>query len=142
MINQFRGKYFFLSNFYPCEIIYKELLYKNAESAFQSAKTLDMNKRKQFCELDPYIAKKKGRNIKLRSDWEIVKEIIMKEILIDKFTRNLDLKEKLINTGIEYLMEGNDHRDYYWGVYNCKGKNRLGYILMEIRDDILLKINK
>lgn len=59
MINEFKEKYFFLSNFYNAPVIYEGLLYQNNEAAFQSAKVLDIERRKQFCELDPSIAKRK-----------------------------------------------------------------------------------
>lgn len=133
-IDNFRGKYAFLSNFFDAPVEYEGLLYKNNESAFQSAKTLDINRRKQFCELDPSMAKRKGRNVPLRNDWENVKDSVMKKVVLDKFTRNIDLKQKLIDTGEAELIEGNTWNDTYWGVCNNRGKNRLGKILMEVRD--------
>lgn len=60
MINNFRGQNFFLSNFYPCKIRFDGLEYKCVESAFQSAKTLDREIRKQFCNLSAKDAKAKG----------------------------------------------------------------------------------
>lgn len=60
----------------------------------------------------------------------------MKDILICKFKQNPDLAQKLIATGDSILVEANDWGDTYWGydTDNNYGKNRLGYILMEIRD--------
>lgn len=135
-IDEFKGKYFFLSNFYNAPVMYEGLMYKNNEGAFQSAKVLDMERRKQFCELDPSTAKKKGRNVKLRNDWEKVKDGIMEEIVRDKFTRNEDLRKKLLETGNAILIEGNTWSDRYWGVCRDKGKNKLGKILMKIREEL------
>lgn len=139
-IKEFRGKYYFLSNFYNCKVIYNGITYLNNEAAFQSMKTLNVEQRKQFSNLDPSSAKRKGRNIRLRDDWEKVKDQIMYEICKNKFLQNEDLKIKLLNTGDEYLEEGNTWNDREWGVCNNIGKNKLGKILMRIRGE--LKNNK
>jgi ribA/ribD-fused uncharacterized protein len=140
MINEFKGKYYFLSNFYSAPVMYEGLLYQNNEAAFQSAKIKDLDRRKQFCNLDPSTAKKKGRNVLLRNDWEDVKDEVMYQCVKDKFTRNQDLKQKLIDTGNEELIEGNTWNDTYWGVCRGRGKNMLGKILMKVRDEISLNI--
>ena len=136
MINNFKGKYYFLSNFYSAQVMYEGLLYKNNESAFQSAKVKDLERRKQFCELDPSVAKRKGRNVLLRQDWENVKDEIMYQCVKDKFTRNLDLKQKLLDTDDEELIEGNTWNDTYWGICKGRGKNMLGKILMRVREEL------
>ena len=84
-IDSFRGKYDFLSNFYGAIVFYDGLWYRNSEAAFQSAKTLDTETRKRFAEVSPIQAKKMGRTVKLRPDWEQVKDGIMLEILRSKF---------------------------------------------------------
>ena len=48
MINAFRGKYYFLSNFYMAPFIYKGISYLNAEAAFQSAKCMKPEDRQKF----------------------------------------------------------------------------------------------
>lgn len=68
MINEFRGKYFFLSNFYEAPVTYKGITYRNNEAAFQAQKVSDFEKQKEFSNLNPSEAKKKGRHIKLRKD--------------------------------------------------------------------------
>ena len=84
----FRGKYFFLSNFYPCRIEYDGLVYQNAEAAYQAQKELDFEKRKSYQLLNPYDAKLRGRSANLRPDWEDVKDSIMYEIVLAKFQQN------------------------------------------------------
>ena len=133
---EFRGKYFFLSNFYNAPVMYEGLMYMNNEAAFQSAKVLDIEKRKQFCYLDPSTAKRKGRNVILRHDWEDIKDKVMEDCVRDKFTRNQELKQRLLETGDKELIEGNDWGDQYWGVSRGKGKNKLGKILMKIREEL------
>lgn len=135
-IKEFRGKYFFLSNYYTCNVKIEGISYTNTESAFQSMKTNNMNIRKSFSTLNPSKAKSKGRKVQLREDWEDVKDDIMYKVVSEKFKQNNDLRLKLISTGDEELIEGNDWNDTYWGVSHGKGRNMLGKILMKVRDEL------
>lgn len=135
-ISEFKGKYFFLSNFYISTVIYGKLIFTSSESAFQSAKVLDLEIKKQFTELSPADAQILGQRVKLRDDWEEVKYEVMKYIVRDKFIRSSSLKCKLMDTGDAVLIEGNTWFDTTWGVCNGKGKNWLGKILMEVRQEI------
>jgi ribA/ribD-fused uncharacterized protein len=136
IIDVFRGDYYFLSNFYSAPVMYEGLLYYNNECAFQSAKTLNKELRESFAELDdPSVAKKSGKLLHLRPDWENVKDEVMYQIVKNKFTRNADLKQKLLNTGDAELVEGNIWGDTYWGVCKGKGQNKLGKILMRVRKE-------
>ena len=136
MINEFRGKYYFLSNFYERPVFYDGITYQNNEAAFQAQKTLDIEERKQFADLSPSVAKRKGRKVTLRNDWEEVKFDVMLEICRAKFTQNQDLAEKLLATGDEELIEGNTWGDRIWGMVDGTGKNWLGKILMQIREEL------
>lgn len=136
MINEFRGKYYFLSNFYNAKVNWEGITYLNNESAFQSAKVLDKEVRLKFANLDPSSGKRKGRHVQLRYDWEKIKFDIMYQIVKCKFEQNLDLKEKLIATGDEHLEEGNTWNDKIWGTVNGKGQNNLGKILMRVREEL------
>ncbi len=130
MIDSFRDEYFFLSNFYPVEIKLDGIVYPNAESAFQAQKTLDVEERRNFSMLkNPVQAKRLGRKVKLRDDWEEVKLDIMTEVVSQKFLQHPHLIEMLLQTGDEELVEGNK-----WDVCKGKGENHLGKILMKIRD--------
>ena len=135
MINSFRDEYFFLSNFYPVEIKLDGIVYPNAEAAFQAQKTLDVEERRKFSMLkNPVQAKRLGRKVKLRDDWEEVKLDIMTEVVAQKFLQHPHLIEMLLQTGDEELIEGNKWGDRFWGVCKGKGENHLGKILMKIRD--------
>lgn len=137
MVNEFRGKYYFLSNFYPAPVTYEGLTYSTNEAAFQSAKTfLD---RKRFTNLDPLSAKRLGRKVQLRPDWEEVKYNIMYEIVKAKFIQNPDLKEKSLQTGNQHLEERNTWGDKIWGTVNGTGENALGKILMKVREELKYK---
>jgi len=142
MINQFDNKYFFLSNFSKSNLIYDGISYPTVEHAFQAVKTLDISERKRIAALPtPGEAKRAGRRVSLRDDWEEVKDGIMYEILKEKF-KDPVLKQKLLDTGDEYLEEGTTWHDNYWGNCYCakckeiQGKNVLGKTLMKIREEI------
>ena len=135
-IRQFRGDFFFLSNFYNCPVTYKQLTYTNNEAAFQAQKCVNDAERIQFTKLSPSEAKRLGRRVSLRRDWEDVKVSIMEEVVRAKFMQNTELAGKLLATGDTYLEEGNTWGDRVWGTVNGVGANQLGIILMKIRDEI------
>lgn len=135
-ITSFRDEYFFLSNFYPCDIEFNNLTYHSAEAAFQAQKCLDVEEQRVFTELTPSQAKRQGKKVKLRPDWEDVKLGIMKAIVFNKFMQNTMLMYKLLDTGDADLIEGNNWGDTFWGVCKGKGQNNLGKILMEVRKKI------
>lgn len=138
-INSFRDEYFFLSNFYPCKITLDGITYENNESAFQAQKCMEKTERQKFSTLNPSQAKHLGRNVSLRKDWEDVKVELMKQIVRCKFEQNPELREKLCALKGVYLEEGNDWGDKVWGTVNGSGRNLLGQILMEVREEFFLQ---
>lgn len=136
MIPEFRKKYFFLSNFYMCTVIYNGIIYTSSEAAYQAQKTLDNSERIRISKLEPEYAKQEGRKLACRKDWEEVKLDEMYKICKIKFSLNPNLQRRLLETGNEELVEGNDWDDTFWGVCNGKGENHLGKILMRIREEL------
>lgn len=136
VIDSFRGEYFFLSNFCEVPVMYDGITYLNNEAAFQAQKTLNKEQRLDFAMLNPSQAKKKGRSVSLRPDWEEIKINVMYEICKAKFTQNENLKRSLLNTGNAELIEGNNWGDKIWGQVNGIGENNLGKILMKIREEL------
>jgi ribA/ribD-fused uncharacterized protein len=136
IISSFKGENFYLSNFYPCEILFEEINFPSSEHIYVAQKTLDLEIRKKIALVEGAgKVKRIGRSLVLRDDWDDVKLDIMKKIINAKFDQNPDIKEKLINTKDSLLIEGNYWGDTYWG--QCpigKGQNNLGKILMEYRD--------
>ena len=135
-ITKFRDKYFFLSNMYPEMVYINGEMYPSAEHAFQAMKSLDKDVRlaMSVCP-SAEEAKRSGRKINLRCDWEQVKVSVMKDILRAKFS-DPELAQKLRDTGDEELIEGNTWGDTFWGVCRGKGQNVLGTLLMEVRREI------
>lgn len=149
-IDSFSGKYRFLSNFFPCEIEFEGVGYRTTEHAFQAAKTTDADLRRPFWENAPHLygkpltagdAKKLGRKLPLRPDWEQVKLSVMEQVLRrkfepQKFVSTITLRELLLDTGDAVLIEGNTWNDCYWGVCRGEGENHLGRLLMKVRADL------
>lgn len=78
----------------------------------------------------------RSRSFPLRKDWEEVKEDVMREALFAKFSQNESIKSVLLSTGEEEIIE-NSPIDYYWGCgKDNSGKNRLGYLLAELREKL------
>ena len=135
-IDHFNGQYAFLSNFAPTNVLYDNLEYFTVEHAYQAAKTLDLTERKKIQGAEtPAVAKKMGRNVILRNDWESVKLDIMLDLLRQKFL-NDDLKYALLSTNNAELIEGNWWGDVFWGVCRGRGQNHLGRLLMLVRNEI------
>jgi len=139
-IDSFTGDYWFLSNFYYCQIKMDNAIYPSTEHAFQAAKTLDLNARKPFYKHPLPTqgeAKRMGRKLKLRQDWESVKLQVMEDLLICKFADPV-LKQKLLDTDDAKLVEGNNWGDSFYGVDIRKGgQNHLGRLLMKIRESMV-----
>lgn len=138
IILSFTGEYSFLSNFYEYPIYYDGIIYRNSEAAFQSAKCMNKDGRLGFSDLNPSEAKRLGRRVKLRPDWEDVKDQIMYDIVKAKFSAP-ELAKMLLDTGSAGLYEGNTWGDMYWGIDSTtlRGRNKLGEILMRVRDEIV-----
>jgi ribA/ribD-fused uncharacterized protein len=141
-ITRFNDEYFFLSNFYPRFIRDGKLRFKCVESAFQSYKCEKHEDRFPFQFMVSSYAKRRGRSVKLRPDWEKNKIFYMYKLVLLKFRSHRDLQDKLLETGDAELIEGNNWHDNYWGDCYCplckniKGQNHLGKILMRVRDNL------
>jgi ribA/ribD-fused uncharacterized protein len=136
MIDKFDGEFSFLSNFYPAEVEFEGWIYPTVEHAYQAAKTTNRFERERIRYLDtPGQAKRAGRHLMLRTDWEAIKIDLMANLVRKKFQHD-HLKKRLLETGGEELVEGNTWGDVFWGVCRGVGKNMLGKILMQIRAEL------
>ena len=139
-ITKFKGMFRFLSNFYSSPIRYQDFIYPTAEHLYQALKTKDPDSRTKIRMLPtPGKAKRIGRKVILRENWEDVKDKLMFMVIRLKFLQNSKLEEHLFNTGDDILIEGNYWHDNYWGdclcskCKNIKGRNQLGKTLMKVR---------
>ena len=78
----------------------------------------------------------RDRKVKLRRDWESVKDQIMREAVLAKFTQHPELRELLLSTEDATLVEHTEN-DSYWGDGgDGSGRNMLGRILMSVREEL------
>jgi ribA/ribD-fused uncharacterized protein len=141
VITSFTGHNAFLSNFYPAATKLDGVEYSTLEHAYQAAKSLHPVTRESIRRVcTPASAKRLGRSLQIRPDWEGIKVDVMRSLLRDKFS-NPTLRDLLLATGDAELVEGNWWRDTFWGVCQGRGQNMLGKLLMEIRDDMRSKPN-
>ena len=140
-IKGFFGDFRFLSNFFSGPVWFEGLLYPSSECAYQAAKVLSVH-RFHFQTATAAESKslwkkfgQKGLIDNNRSEWDERKYDIMAEIVFNKFLRNKELRQKLIDTGDKYLEELNWWSDNFWGVdIKLGGQNNLGKILMKTRE--------
>ncbi len=139
VITSFSREYHFLSNFY----IEPDRTHVVAE--YQAAKCVDEFERtiiisKSGLYAPPGQAKRAGKKVKLRPDWEQVKFQIMDELVMAKFVDHPELREKLLATGDAELIECNTWGDRFWGMCHdpvtgqMAGENHLGKTLMRVRE--------
>lgn len=136
-IGEFNSTYHFLSNFYPATFMWCGIYWHNSEAAYQGAKAGTRDTLLEFAKMSsPAEAKRAGKTVSLRPDWDKVKVQIMRDIVFAKFNQNPDLRDRLLATDNAQLEEGNMWKDTFWGVcppYSAIGENHLGKILMELR---------
>jgi hypothetical protein len=139
MIEQFKEPYRWLSNFWkfntPLE--YQNLLFPTVEHFYVAMKTTSWDLRHQASLTDR--PKSFGRGLELREDWEQIKLDVMLYATRYKYSElNPNLRRKLLNTGEEYIQEGNWWGDKFWGVClkTGEGENNLGKIIMQVREEI------
>lgn len=141
-VKGFFEEYRYLSNFHLCEVHYEGRVYPSSENAYQAAKAELDSEKDKFTTVTPSQSKKMGKTVLMRSDWEKVKVKIMEEIVRDKFTRNSDIRNLLLQTGNRYLEETNWWGDKFWGVCKGVGRNELGKILMKVRNELNDKVGQ
>ena len=156
-IARFAGPYRWLSNFVGGVEMYG-VAFGSVEAAYVAAKlavpaagsplVAGWKKRlNAIAALDPAAAKKEGRRIQLRPDWEtmrsdglLVKEWVLLTLVRRKYAARADLAKRLLETGDRLILEGNTWGDRTWGVIETPGAlvgaNRMGAIAMAVREEL------
>lgn len=140
-ISEFKGPYAFLSNFYQSPVdmtppfpALVPFRYATAEHAYQAAKAVTREDHDRIAAAaTPGDAKKIGRRVKARADWDLHRLAVMTQVIEAKFAYGTELAARLVSTGEAELVEGNYWGDDFWGVYQGRGQNMLGTILMAHR---------
>lgn len=140
----FSGDYRWLSNFWECNVSLECYDFRSVESAYQFAK-LPLELRSEYAEWymssTPGQAKRKGRELPLRGDWDFYKVPTMRGLVSEKFSRDERLFYSLMGTGNRGIYEENTWGDTFWGVIRdkqgrLKGENMLGKLIMDVRAEL------
>jgi len=137
-IPHYETSYFLFSNFSPHRVVYKGVSYPTLEHAFQAQKFLDEKTRNEIKDASsPLSAFKLGRKLSgKREDWSKIKLNIMYELLKEKVTQHDEVREILLNTGDEEIIEENPNDNFWGNGKDGKGENHMGKVLMRIRDEL------
>lgn len=138
---QDRAEFPFLSNFFPAQVKIDAFTWPTTEHYYQTCKLEswydNATNVKAFEDIrnapTPGAAKSKGKRLKIRPDWEEKKEAYMLKALKAKFGQHANLATALLRTKNAHLIEDSP-RDSYWGEADGDGKNRLGVLLMQVRE--------
>ena len=132
-------QYFWLSNFSPHGFTLEGLRWSSVEHYYQAHKYPHTATFEQIRNAPtPLKARKTARNrsLVIRSDWSEVKETVMLRGVYAKFEQNRQLRKRLVATGQEKLIH-RSAKDLYWGQNDeGSGENRLGKLLMEVRQQL------
>lgn len=143
VIDSFSGEYRFLSNFWPCVILYDNTIWPTVEHAYQAAKTTNP----AFREIIRTAgsggeAKKLGYDLRLPEGWDKYRVPLMMKLLAIKFPNgHAELSRLLVMTDPAILIEGNTWGDKFWGQTwingRLVGENHLGRLLMARRNQLI-----
>ena len=132
-------EYGLLCNFSAHGFTLADHYWPTVEHYFQSQKFVDTEHENRIrVSRTPKEAKNLGqtRKFPLRADWENVKVDVMRRALLAKFTTHAELRDALLDTKDEELVE-NSPTDYFWGCGQLGGgQNMLGKLLMETRSEL------
>jgi len=128
-----------LSNFYRSRVFLDGKHWRTTEHYFQAMKYQGTPREEEIRNAKtPSEAANLGRSRKhpMRKDWERVKDAVMREAVLAKFTQHADLRAVLLGTGDAVIIEHTSN-DSYWGDGgDGSGRNRLGQILMSVREEL------
>ena len=139
-VPSFRGKLWFLSNFYPVHVHIGGIEFPTAEHAYVWFKVGCPEDFEAVLKMTPGKAKQWGKTRAVEK-WEGQSMTVMRDILRFKFTQNLSLANRLLETNKQDLVERNNWHDLFWGVCMCQthkgqGANHLGQLLREIKGEL------
>lgn len=133
------AKYGEFSNFAPYPIKLKKKIWNTSEHYFQAQKFAGTDQEEKIRKASsPMKAAEMGRNrrVKIRQNWDHIKENVMYDALKAKFTQYEELKSLLLSTNDKILVEHTENDEYWGDGGDGSGKNRLGKLLMKLREEL------
>jgi ribA/ribD-fused uncharacterized protein len=134
-----RDEYGCFSNFAPYPIELKGKTWSTSEHYFQAQKFAGTEHEEEIrLAQSPMVAARMGRSRKrpLCPDWEEIKDDLMREVVLAKFTQHTEIREILLGTGDALLIEHTENDNYWGDGGDGQGKNMLGKILMQVREKL------
>jgi N-glycosidase YbiA len=134
-----KAEYGCFSNFSAHLVRLKGHTWPTSEHYFQAQKFAGTPYEEEIRQAaSPMIAARLGRSRKqpIRPDWESVKDALMREVVLAKFTQHADIRAILLATGDAELVEHTTNDSYWADGGDGTGKNKLGRILVSIRDEL------
>jgi ribA/ribD-fused uncharacterized protein len=130
------------SNFAPYPIKIKGKKWPTSEHYFQGQKFAGTPQEEEIRKAaSPMKAAELGRSrkVKIRQNWDKIKDSVMYEAIKAKFTQHEELRDLLLATEDAILVEHTEN-DAYWGdAGDGSGKNMLGKLLMKLRSELAAK---
>jgi ribA/ribD-fused uncharacterized protein len=127
------------SSFSPHAIFLDGTTWPTSEHYFQAQKFEDW----KYCfdiqrASSPMIAARMGRDRShpLRSDWEQLKDDVMRKALWAKVIQHADVRETLLATGDAIIVEHTSNDAYWADGGDGSGKNMLGKLWMDVRAEL------
>lgn len=129
--------YGFMSNYYKARFFIYGRWWPSVEHPYQAKKCYKLEEFDAIWQtVRSKDARELGQKIEMRPDWAEVRADVMYECVLAKFLQHKDLRDQLIDTGNEELIEDSP-ADWYWGCGNDgTGQNMLGKILMKVRSEL------
>lgn len=127
-----------MSNYYVARFYIYNRYWDTIEHAYQAQKCVDPAEYDAIHQAPrANDARLLGQKVQMREHWDdIHKDRVMEECVRAKFLQHKNLRDQLMATGDEELIEDSPV-DYFWGCgANGTGKNMLGKILMKIRKEL------
>lgn len=140
-----RGSHGCFSNLSQHKVKIDDIVWLTSEHYFQAQKFKGTEWENIIRETrDPRQARTIGNNtdLPLREEWEEVRGRVMCECIVKKFTQHEDLKKILFSTKGRKIIYTTNLDDYWGNGEDGYGENKLGMILVGVRDDMLSTMKK
>jgi ribA/ribD-fused uncharacterized protein len=136
------------SNLYRRPVEFEGELFPTAEHAYQAGKARKPEVRRWLMAAPtPALLAMAAHGLyvwDIAPNWSKIKFERMKGVLRAKFSQHEDLRELLLSTGSARLVESatvNNAVNRLWGEVNGVGQNKLGQLLMEVRDELRAELD-
>ena len=132
----------FLSNFALAPITIAGIKWPSSEHFYQAQKFNDLQLQRVIRRAptpDEAFSLSREYAQFVRPDWMALRDSVMRDVVLEKFSQNPAYAYQLVATGERVLTE-HSHKDAYWGDGGdgC-GRNELGKILMDVRSKLALQ---